>query len=58
MSSQGVVSSEKTRHSPGLSPILKDKNFVFGSQTGPRDELLNLSWGIAKDMPSGPVLVK
>ena len=57
MSSQGIVSGEKTRHSPGLSPI-KGQKFLLGSQTEPGDELLSLSWGVAKATPSGPVLVK
>jgi hypothetical protein len=57
VSSQGVVSGEKSRHSPGLSPI-KGQKFLLGYQTGPGDELLSLSWDVAKATSSGTVLVK
>ena len=57
MSSQGIVSGEKTRHSPGMSPV-EGQKFLLGSQAGPRDKLLSLSWDVAKATPSGPVLVK
>ena len=56
MSSQGVVSSKKTSHSPELNPI-KGHQFGLGIQISSWDKFLSLSLGTIRAMPSGPMLV-